>query len=239
MLLPVTQRTEFGGSAIGGRRFEDLIIAAVPSGARDLPERRLHQGREAERTRAAGSVAAATAPASGEQSPALSQRMARWEPVARALGHSVQAVVGFLKSVGVPQAQAEDMARRVAEVARERLSVDPQATEAQFETGRLSLTLEGVHIGFRPGRPEVDVGKAEIGVDAAIPGGRREESGTSLGSAVAEIGQRKVGFDYRGPGATPAYADRGATAVSFTVVAPLASPTPGASAVPGPVDLAI
>jgi len=156
--------------------------------------------------------------------------MARWEPVARALGNSAQAIAGFLKSVGVPQAQAEDMARRVADAARERLTIDRRATQAQFEAGRLSLKLEDVHVGFRrsSGRPEIEIGKAEIAADVEIPGARREESG-----------QRKVAFAYEGPGATSAYADRGATAVTFTVAAPLSSPTNAAPAVQGPVDVAI
>ncbi|MBM3546691.1 MAG: hypothetical protein FJX54_07040 [Alphaproteobacteria bacterium] len=241
MLLPITQRTDFGGAAFGIRHFEDLIVAAVPSGATDLPERRLQQEREAERARAAVDTIAPGAAAPAEPGSGLSQRMARWEPVARALGNSAQAIAGFLKSVGVPQAQAEDMARRVADAARERLTIDRRATQAQFEAGRLSLKLEDVHVGFRrsSGRPEIEIGKAEIAADVEIPGARREESGASLGDAEAEIGQRKVAFAYEGPGATSAYADRGATAVTFTVAAPLSSPTNAAPAVQGPVDVAI
>jgi hypothetical protein len=241
MLLPVTQRTELGGSAVVGARHFEECVAAVPPGTTELPERRSHQDRETERARAVGDAVLPAAAGASEPGHGLSQRMARWEPVARALGHSVQAVAGFLKSVGVPQAQAEDMARRVAEVARERLTIDPHATQAQFESGRLSLKLEDVHVGFRRGssRADVSVGRAEIAIDVEIPGARREENGASLGNAEAEIGQRKVGFDYNGPGATPAYADRGAAAVSFAVAAPLSSPAATAAAASGPVDVAI
>jgi len=242
MLLPVTQRTDLGGAAaIGARHFEDLIVAAVPDGTTDLPGRRLRQEREAERAQATDSIAATAAAGSAAPGQGLSQRVARWEPVARAIGSSAQAVAGFLKSVGVPQAQAEDMARRVADIASERLSIDRQATLAQLEAGQLVLKLEDVRVGLRrgSGRPEIEIGKAEIGIDTEIPGARREVNGATLGAAEAEIGQRRVRFDYKGPGATPAFADRGATAVTFTVAAPLSAPTPAASTAPGPVDVAI
>jgi hypothetical protein len=241
MLLPVAQRTDPGGSASVVARLDDLIVAALPPGTTGLPERRLHQKHEAETADPAVEIALTAASGTLEPGHDLSQRMARWEPVARALGHSAQAVVGFLRSVGVPQAQAEDMARRVAEAARERLAIDSKATQAHFEAGRLSLRLEDVHVGFRrgSGKAEINVGRAEIAIDVEIIGGHPEESGASVGKAEAEIGQRRIGFIYNGPGATPAYADRGASAVTFTVAAPLSSPTPSDSASPGPVDVAI
>ena len=242
MLAPVTQPTEPGGSAgVSLRHLAELTVAAVPPGTTGLPERRLHQRPDAEGAKPPVDIGPATVVGSAEPRQALSQRMSRWEPVARALGHATQAVVGFLKSVGVPQAEAEDMARRAAEAARERLVIDQQATQAHLEEGRLSLKLKDVHVGFRrgSGKAEVTVGKAEIAIDAEIPGGHRDESGATLSQAEAEIGQRKVGFSYKGPGATPAYADRGAAGVTFAVAAPLAEPTTAGLAPPGPVDVAI
>lgn len=241
MLLPVTQSTDPGGSVgISLRHLTELVVAAVPPGTTGLPERRSRQRGEPEGAGAAVDVVATVAASTSEPSPTLSHRMARWEPVARALGHTALAVIGFLKSVGVPQAEAEDMARRVAEAARERLAIDHRATQAHFDAGRLSLKLEDVHVGFRrdKGKGEVAVGKAEIAIDVDIPGARREDTGASLGKAEAEIGQRTVGFTYKGPGATPAYADRGAAAVTFTVAAPLSASASGPVA-PGPVDVAI
>lgn len=242
MLLPVTAPTEPGGSAgVFSRHLAELIVAAVPAGMTGLPERRLHDKQENEGAGPAVDIAPTAAAGLPEPSQALSMRMARWEPVARALGHATQAIAGFLKSVGVPQAQAEDMARRAAEAARERLAIDQQATQAHFESGRLSLKLEDVHVGFRHGscKAEVKIGKAEIGVDVELPGGRREETGVTIGPAEAEIGQRKVAFAYKGPGATTPYADRGAAGVTVTVVAPISAPAATAVAGNGPVDVAI
>lgn len=242
MLLPVTAPTEPGGSAgISSRHLAELIVAAVPPGMTGLPERRLRDKHENEGAGPAVDIAPTAAGGSPEPSQALSMRMARWEPVARALGHASQAIAGFLKSVGVPQAQAEDMARRAAEAARERLAIEQQATQAHFEAGRLSLKLEDVHVGFRhgSGKGEVTVGKAEIGVDVEIPGARREETGVTVGHAEAEIGQRKVAFAYKGPGATPAYADRGAAGVTVTVAAPISAPPQAGVTGNGPVDVAI
>ena len=141
----------------------------------------------------------------------------------------------------MPQAQAEDIARRAAEVARERLAIEQQATQAHFEAGRLSLKLEDVHVGFRhgSGKAEVKVGKAEIGIDVELPGGRREETGATVGHAEAEIGQRKITFAYKGPGATTPYADRGAAGVTVTVAAPISAPPLAGAAGSGPVDVAI
>lgn len=242
MLLPVAAPTEPGGSAgISSRHLAELIVAAVPPGMTGLPERRLHDKREQDGPGPAVDIAPTVVGGASEPSQALSMRMARWEPVARALGHASQAIAGFLKSVGVPQAQAEDMARRAAEAARERLAIEQQATQAHFEAGRLSLKLEDVHVGFRrgAGKGEVTVGKAEIGVDVEIPGARHEDKGVTVGQAEAQIGQRKVAFTYKGPGATPAYADRGAAGVTVTVAAPIsAPPLPGISG-NGPVDVAI
>ncbi len=242
MLLPITAPTEPGGSAgISSRHLAELIVAAVPPGMTGLPERRLHGKHGNEGAEPAVDIAPTVAGGSPEPSQALSMRMARWEPVARALGHASRAIAGFLKSVGVPQAQAEDMARRAAEAARERLAIEQQATQAHFESGRLSLKLEDVHLGFRRGGGEGDVtiGKAEIGVDVEIPGALREEAGVAVGHAEAEIGQRKVAFTYKGPGATPAYADRGASGVTVTVAAPISAPPLAGATGSGPVDVAI
>jgi len=242
MLLPVSQPTQPGGSAgISSHHLYDLIVTAVPPGTTGLPDHRLHKRQEAEEVDSVVTIGPGVGPGSSEPNQALSQRMARWEPVARALGHATQAIAGFLKSVGVPQAQAEDMARRAAEAARAQLAIDRQATQAQFESGRLSIKLEDVHVGFRhsSGKDEVSVGKAEIGIDVDIPGARHEDGGASIGNAEAEIGLRTVGFTYKGPGATPAYADRGASGVTFTVAAPLKASAPSTPVPSGPVDVAI
>jgi hypothetical protein len=237
MLLPVTTRAEPGGAAgVLPRHFVEFIPAVVPPGTPDSHDQR-HRRQEPEGPAAAVDVApsAVSAPAADRQ--LFSHRLARWEPVAQAIGQASQAIVGFLRSVGVPQAEAEDVARRVAEAARERLSAEARATQAHYEAGRLSLRLEKVEVGFRRGRPELRLGKAEIGVDVDIPGARREDSGVKLGRTEAEFGGRAVAFEYRGPGATPAYVDRGASGLSFEVAAPLAAPsiTPQS----GPVDVAI
>ncbi|MBL8688156.1 MAG: hypothetical protein JNL04_03615 [Rhodospirillaceae bacterium] len=242
MLLPVSQPTEPGGSAgISSRHLAELIVTAVPPGTTGLPDHRLHKRQEAAEVDRVVTIGPSVGPGAAEPDQALSHRMARWEPVARALGHATQAIAGFLKSVGVPQAQAEDMARRAAEAARERLAIDRQATQAQFESGRLSVKLEDVHVGFPrgSGKGDVSIGKAEIAIDVDIPGARHEESGASIGNAEAEIGLRTVGFAYQGPGATPAYADRGAASVTFTVAAPLLPSAPSTSVPSGPVDVAI
>ncbi len=242
MLLPVNQPTEPGGSAgISSRHLAELIVAAVPTGTASLPDHRLKRRPDAEDVDRIVGPAPGIPTGPAEPNQALSQRMAQWEPVALALGHAAQAVIGFLKSVGVPQAQAEDMARRAAEAARAQLIIDRKATQEQFDAGRLSVKLEDVHVGFRrgSGKGEVTVGKAEIAIDVELPGARREESGASVGGAEAEIGLRKVGFAYKGPGATPAYADRGASGVTFTVAAPLLAPSSSGPATPGPVDVAI
>lgn len=242
MLLPVSQPTQPGGSAgFASHHLYDLIVTAVPPGTTGLPDHRLHKRQEAEEADSVVTIGPSVGPGSSEPGQALSQRMARWEPVARALGHATQAIAGFLKSVGVPQAQAEDMARRAAEAARAQLAIDRQATQAQFESGRLSVKLEDVHVGFRhgSGKDEVSVGKAEIGIDVDIPGARHEDSGASIGNAEAEIGLRTVSFTYQGPGATPAYVDRGASGVTFTVAAPLKVSAPSTPVPSGPVDVAI
>lgn len=242
MLLPVAVPTEPGGSAgISSRHLAELIVTAVPPGMTGTPERRPHDRHETEGAGPAVDIAPTAAAGVPEPSQALSMRMARWEPVARALGHASKAIAGFLKSVGVPQAQAEDMARRAAEAARERLAIEQQATQAHFEAGRLSLKLEDVHVGFRrgSGKTEVKIGKAEIGVDVKLPGGRREETGVIIGQAEAEIGQRKVEFAYKGPGATTPYADRGASAVTVTVAVPVSPPPLAGATGSGPVDVAI
>lgn len=241
MLLPVTQTTEPGGSAgLSSRHLAEFVAAALPPGATGLPDHRLQKRHDAEDVDRVVDVAPTVGQGSPEPDPTLSRRMAQWEPVARALGHATQAIAGFLKSVGVPQAQAEDMARRAAEVAREQLVIDRQATQAQFEAGRLSIKLEDVHVGFRRGsaKGDVSVDKAEIAIDVDLPGARREESGASLGNAEAEIGTRTVGFAYKGPGATPAYADRGAAGVTFTVAAPILPTQPSTPVPSGPVDVA-
>ena len=242
MLLPVSQPTQPGGSAgISSHHLYDLIVTAVPPGTTGLPDHRLQKRQDAEELDPVVTAGPSFGPGPSEPNQALSQRMARWEPVARALGHATQAIAGFLKSVGVPQAQAEDMARRAAEAARAQLAIDRQATQAQFESGRLSVKLEDVHVGFRPGsgKGEVTIGKAEIGIDVDIPGARPEESGASVGNASAQIGVRTVGFTYTGPGTTPAYADRGAAGVTFTVAAPLRPPGGATPEPTGPVNVAI
>ena len=242
MLLPVSQPTQPGGSAgVTPHHLYDLIVTAVPPGTTGLPDHRLQKRQEAEELDPVVTIGPSAGPGPSEPNQALSQRMARWEPVARALGDATQAIAGFLKSVGVPQAQAEDMARRAAEAARAQLAIDRRATQAQFESGRLSVKLDDVHVGFGrgSGHDKVSVGKAEIAIDADIPGARHEESGVAIGNAEAEIGLRTVGFAYKGPGATPAYADRGASGVTFTVAAPLKPLVPSTTVPSGPVDVAI
>lgn len=242
MLLPVTTPTEPGGSAgLFPRHLAELITAVVPPGFTGLPDRQPQGKGDAEISGPAVEISPTAAAAAGEPGAEAGHRLSRWEPVARALGSASKAIVGFLRSVGVPQADAEAMARRVAEVARERLTVAQRATQAHFEAGRLSLKIEDVHVGFRPGsdRADVHIGKAEIGLDADIPGAHHEEAGVTIGNAEAEIGDRRVDFAYKGPGATPAYADRGASGVSFDVAVPVVSPAPSAPTKAGPVDVAI
>ena len=242
MLLPVATLTEPGGSAgISSRHLAELVAAVVPPGSTGLPDRQPQDKGDAEGPGPAVEISPSAAAAASEPGSDAAHRLARWEPVARAIGHAARAVVGFLRSVGVPQADAEAMARRVAEAAREHLAADRHATHAHFEAGRLSLKLEDVQVGFRRGsdRPDVHVGKAEIGIDVDIPGAHHDETGTTVGNAEAEIGGRQVDFAYKGPGATPAYADRGASGVSFDIATPLVSPAPVAATKAGPVDVAI
>jgi len=169
-------------------------------------------------------------------------RLARWAPVVEALGEAELAIVGFLRSMGVPASEAEDTARRVSGAAREQISAVPEAAPEHYEAGRLSLTLRDVHVGFGASEGQVRIGKAEIGIDEApLPGSHRAASGTRLGGAEAEIGARRVSFDYKGPDedGTPAYADRGASGVAFTVQAPIAPPAGASAAAAGHVDVAI
>lgn len=169
-------------------------------------------------------------------------RLARWAPVVEALGEAELAIVGFLRSMGVPASEAEDTARRVSGAAREQISAVPEAAPEHYEAGRLSLTLGDVHVGFGASEGQVRVGKAEIGIDEApLPGSHRAASGASLGGAEAEIGGRRVAFDYKGPDqrGTPAYVDRGASGVAFTVQAPIAPPVRAGAAPAGHVDVAI
>jgi hypothetical protein len=180
-------------------------------------------------------------PAGDRGGPAHDPRLARWAPVVQAMADAELAVVGFLRAMGVPASDAEDMARRVSGAARERISAVPQATADHYESGRLSLTLHDVHVGFDASEDAIRIGKAEIGIDETLPGAPREPSGTSLGGAEAEIGGRRVAFEYKGPGqtGTPAYADRGASGVTFTVNAPVAPPAAAPAVSSGHVDVAI
>lgn len=242
MLLPVTTPTDPGGSsAISSRHLAELVAAVVPPGFAGSSDRQPPGKGETAGPGPAVEISPTAAAATTEQGIDPAHRLARWEPVARAIGQASKAVVGFLRSVGVPQADAEAMARRVADAARERLTVNRHATQAHFEGGRLSLKIEDVHVGFRrgSGKPDVHVGKAEIGLDADLPGGHRDDTGATIGNTEAEIGDRRVDFTYKGPGATPAYADRGASGVSLDVAVPVTPATPTAPIKAGPVDVAI
>jgi hypothetical protein len=241
MLLPVAAPIEPGGSAAAVHASHPepihpvLRVDSATGQARAKPD-------DDPAVEIAIRHQAGGAPAGGERRSGHDPRLARWAPVVQALGEAELAIVGFLRSMGVPASEAEDTARRVSGAAREQIAAVPQATPEHYETGRLSLTLRDVHVGFGASDGEVRVGKAEIGVDETpLPGSHRDSSGTSLGGTEAEIGGRRVAFEYKGPGQsdTPAYADRGAAGVGFTVNAPIAPPIKAAAAPAGHIDVAI
>jgi hypothetical protein len=238
MLLPVAASTDPGGSAAHpSRRFVELVSAVAPAGTIGQPDHR-----QPKSDTEGPAVEVASSASGAESHPDVSRRIAQWEPAARAIGHATQAVIGFLRSVGVPQAEAEDIARRIAEAARERVTIDRRATHPHFESGRLSLKLDRIEVSFGrgSGRPEVRIEKAEIGIDIDIPGARHEDTGAQIGHTEAEIGGRHVAFDYNGPGATTPFADRGASGLTFDAAAPVAPETVVKPPPPtGHVDVAI
>ena len=239
MLLPVAAAIEPGGpAAVQGPALDAISpIARIEASF----ARTQHKPDETPAVEIAIRHQAGGASAGDRDGSVHDPRLARWAPVVKALADAELAVIGFLRAMGVPAIEAEDMARQVGGAARERLSAVPQATPELYEAGRLSLTLRDVHVGFDASEDAIRVGKAEIGIDEALPGAPREPSGIRLGGAEAAIGARRVAFDYKGPGesGTPAYADRGATGVTFTVNAPVTPPASAAPASPDHVDVAI